>query len=250
LVVLRVLDFEVGDPYWNMAIDEAVAKCVGEGKSPQTLRLYGWSPSAVSIGFFQEAEVVVDLEFCRKSGIDVVRRITGGGAVLHTQGELTYSLALNMSAPHADVLESFESLCRPVVSAIRRLGVDAVFRPINDIEVCGRKVSGSAQTRKFGAILQHGTILLELDRSFLRALRVEPEKLRARGISDVAERVTTLNSSLSRSLAPADICPLLIEEFQKGLCCGMVSGGLTDEERRLLPSIRARLMSPEWLLRR
>lgn len=249
---LRVIDFAVGDPFHNMALDEAIARCVWSGRSPPTLRLYGWSPSAVSIGYFQEVLEEVDLDFCRSKGIEVVRRLTGGGAVIHTAGELTYSLIAKEGDPAVpkDIQESYARICAPIVAALRRLGVDAAFRPVNDIEVHGRKVSGSAQTRRFGAVLQHGTLLLDMDFTLLPALRVKAEKLKDKGATDVRGRVTTLKEILRRDLSKERVGALVAEEFGRGFECELMRGSASKEEEGLVPELAERYRSREWLFRR
>jgi lipoate-protein ligase A len=249
---LRVIDFAVGDPFYNMAVDEAIARCVGSGRRPPTLRLYGWSPSAVSIGYFQEVLEEVDLDFCKSKGVEVVRRLTGGGAVIHTAGELTYSLIAEEGDPAVpkDIQESYARICAPIVAALRKLGVDAAFRPINDIEVQGRKVSGSAQTRRFGTVLQHGTLLLDMDFTQLSALRVNAEKLKDKGATDVRGRVTTLKEILRRDLSKERVGALVAEEFGRGFKCELVRGSASKEEKGLVPELAERYRSQEWLFRR
>jgi len=249
---LRVIDFAVGDPFYNMAMDEAIARCVGSGRSPPTLRLYGWSPSAVSIGYFQEVLEEVDLDFCRSKGVEVVRRLTGGGAVIHTAGELTYSLIVKEEEPSVpkDVQESYARICAPIVATLRKLGVDAAFRPINDIEVHGRKVSGSAQTRRFGAVLQHGTLLLDMDFTLLPALTVKAEKLKDKGATDVRGRVTTLREVLRRDLSRERVGALVAEEFGRGFECELMRGSASKEEKGLVPELAERYRFREWLFRR
>jgi len=249
---LRVIDFAAGDPFYNMALDEAIARRIGSGRGPPTLRLYGWSPSAVSIGYFQEVREEVDLDFCRSKGVEVVRRLTGGGAVIHTEGELTYSFAVKEGDPAVpkDVQGSYARICTPIVAALRRLGVDAAFRPINDIEVQGRKVSGSAQTRRFGAVLQHGTLLLDMDFALLPALTVRAEKLKDKGAADVRGRVTTLKEILRRDLNKERVGALVAEEFGRGFECELMRGSTSKEEEGLVPELAERYRSREWLFRR
>ncbi|MDH5810841.1 MAG: biotin/lipoate A/B protein ligase family protein [Candidatus Methanomethylicaceae archaeon] len=249
---LRVLRFEVQDPFYNMALDEAIARSVGGGESPPTLRLYGWAQRAVSLGYFQEILEEVDLGFCREKGIEVVRRITGGGAVLHTEGELTYSFAVKDDGSYVpeDIEESYKRICSPIVACIRRLGAEAVFRPINDIEVAGKKVSGNAQTRRFGAVLQHGTLLLSIDYSMLRALRPRVEKLRDKGVSDVGGRVTTLKEILKFEPDRESVADILAEEFGKSLGLELRYGRITDKERELARDLVRKYRSEEWTFRR
>jgi lipoate-protein ligase A len=132
LEALRLIHDGPMDPYHNMAVDEAIAIAVGGGRSMPTLRFYGWRPSAVSIGYFQELEEEVDLGFCASHKISVVRRITGGGAVFHGSGELTYSFAApagDQTIPQ-DVQVSYAAICAPIVAALKKLGADARFRPL------------------------------------------------------------------------------------------------------------------------
>lgn len=249
---LRVIDFAIGDPFYNMAMDEAITRCVGSGRSPPTLRLYGWSPSAVSIGYFQEIHEEVDLDFCRSMGIEVIRRMTGGGAVIHTTGELTYSFTIGDSDPAIprDVQESYARICSPIIAALGKIGVIAAFKPINDIEVQGRKVSGSAQTRRFCAVLQHGTLLLDLDPSLLPALKVRAEKLSSRGATDVKGRITTLKEILKKDLRREEVGTLIAKEFGKVLGCELTEGATSEKEAALVPALLRRYQSPEWLFRR
>ena len=157
------------------------------------LRLYGWKPSAVSIGYFQSLEQEVNVKKCKELGIDVVRRITGGGAVLH-EYELTYSFITKIYP--ANIIESYRSICEPVVTCLYDLGFDAKFSPLNDITVENKKVSGNAQTRRNNVLLQHGTILLDVnvDKMF-SVLKVPSEKIKDKIIQDVKERVMGLKVS-------------------------------------------------------
>jgi lipoate-protein ligase A len=250
--VLRFISDKPIDPYYNMAVDEAIAISVGGGKSPPTLRFYGWKPFAVSIGYFQELEEEVDLDFCASHGIHVVRRITGGGAVFHGNGELTYSLAVPVGdeAIPQDMQTSYEVICSPIVAALRGIGADAVFRPVNDIEVGGRKISGNAQTRRFGVVLQHGTILVSLDRAMLPSLRVKKEKLEIKGFDSVAKRVTSLEDVLGHEVGIPSLARVLAGEFQKAFACPMRSASLTEGEKRLIPALVEKYASRCWLWRR
>ena len=150
----------------NMALDEAVMQRLQEGEGTPTIRLYGWKPAAVSIGYFQCLTDEVDVQACKRDGVQVVRRLTGGGAVYH-DAEITYSVIAPQDLFAHDMRKSYGQIIKPVMRALKTLGVDSQFRPINDVIVDGQKISGNAQTRKGGVLLQHGTILLE----------VEPEKM-------------------------------------------------------------------------
>jgi lipoate---protein ligase len=174
-----------------MGLDQALMSTV-EDFIP-ILRLYGWKPSAVSIGYFQSLEQEVNVKKCKELGIDVVRRITGGGAVLH-EHELTYSFITKVYPEN--IIESYRSICEPVVTCLYDLGFDAKFSPLNDITVENKKVSGNAQTRRNNVLLQHGTILLDVnvDKMF-SVLKVPSEKIKDKIIQDVKERVMGLKMS-------------------------------------------------------
>ena len=177
----RFIDLEVHTAFENMAIDEAIMMTMREGNAQPTLRLYRWNPSAVSIGTFQGMIDEVDVDFCQSESIDFIRRITGGGAVYHDfEGEVTYSIIMpkgHRLAP-TDVLESYKLLCSGIVKALEYLGIEGEFKPINDVNVGGKKVSGNAMTRRHGCVLQHGTTLLDLDVNLMfTILKVPPEKI-------------------------------------------------------------------------
>ena len=161
--------------------------------SVPVLRLYGWKPSAVSIGYFQSLEEEVDVKKCKKAGIDVVRRLTGGGAVLH-EHELTYSFITKIYP--TNIMESYRLICEPVVMCLKNLGLDAKFSPLNDIIVGDKKVSGNAQTRRKNTLLQHGTILLDVDvEKMFSVLKVPSEKIKDKMIQDVKARVMGLKKT-------------------------------------------------------
>ena len=193
---IRVLETGYNNAALNMAIDEALIENIGDAP---ILRIYGWWPAAVSIGYFQSIREEVDLEKCSKIGVDVVRRLTGGGAVLH-ETELTYSF-ITKQYPQ-NIMESYRWICETIVISIKRLGFDASFVPLNDIVVKGKKVSGSAQTRRKGVLLQHGTLLLDVDvDKMFCVLKVPSEKFKDKIIKDVKERVTSLAGTTFEEMA-------------------------------------------------
>ncbi|MGC8962033.1 MAG: lipoate--protein ligase family protein, partial [Candidatus Bathyarchaeia archaeon] len=205
---------EVRSAALNMAVDEALLGSVSRGESPNVLRFYRWRPSAVSIGYFQSLRDEVDLEMCRRLGVDVVRRITGGGAVYHDfDGEVTYSvIAREDSGIPRDIPESYRVICNGIVEGLRRLGLKAEFKPVNDVVLNGRKVSGNAQTRRMGCILQHGTVLVDLDlKAMFQVLKVGGAKISDKALSSVEERVTSIRRELGRQVSMAEAYKALME---------------------------------------
>lgn len=211
----------------NMALDEAISESVGKGEQP-TIRFYTWQPSAVSIGYFQSLNDEVDTAFCASRGIDVVRRRTGGGAVYHDrQGEITYSVIAPESVLPQGITESYLEICGWVIAGLAQLGLAAEFKPINDVLVGGRKISGNAQTRRNGVLLQHGTILYDLDvRTMFTVLKVPKEKISDKMIADVRERVTRVLDHTRAS--PQEAYEALLAGFTEGK--DHASGSLTDAE--------------------
>jgi lipoate---protein ligase len=225
----------------NMAIDEALIESVGE---VPVLRIYGWRPAAVSIGYFQSMNEEVDFTKCREIGVDIVRRLTGGGAVLH-EYELTYSF-ISRKYPQ-NIVESYKWICDAIVISINRLGFDASFVPLNDIVIAGKKVSGNAQTRRKGVLLQHGTILLGVDvNKMFSVLKVPSEKLRDKIIKDVKERVTSLAGTTYDNMATS-----LKTSFAAKFEAKLIDDTLSTEEISHARWLAERKYSSnEWNLRR
>lgn len=192
----RLLPFNAERGAMNMAIDEAVAEAVGLGVSPPTIRFYSWSPGAVTLGCFQSIDEV-NVDACARMGVDIVRRRTGGGAVYHDpEGEVTYSIIAPERLFGHDIPASYRQVCGHVIDALRLLGVESRFRPVNDIEAGGRKISGSAQTRRGGVLLQHGTLLLSFDAErMFSLLRPTAAKLSNRNINDILTSVGSLTNA-------------------------------------------------------
>jgi lipoate-protein ligase A len=216
-----------------MGLDLAILEGVSRGDSPPVLRFYGWDPPAVSIGYFQGLEEEVDLQACKARGVELVRRVSGGGAVFHN-AELTYSIIMPEGHPLAGrtIQESYRSLCAGIVEGLAILGVAARFVPVNDIVAGGRggrKISGNAQTRRMGCILQHGTVLLDLDVDLMfELLRVPQEKTKGRIIADVKSRVTSLRA-LGAAASFDEAAAALAEGFRRTLCLEFSAGDLPAE---------------------
>jgi lipoate-protein ligase A len=191
----RIVELETYDAYFNMAIDEAISEGIMNSSSPPTIRFYTWKPGAVSIGYFQSMKDEVNLDTCRELGIDCIRRWTGGGAVYHdAKGEITYSLIAPASLFPKNIVKSYEMICGWIVDGLGTLGIDAVFSPVNDVLVGGKKISGSAQTRRGGVLLQHGTVLYDLDlATMFSVLNVSKQKITDKMIQKAQERVTCIS---------------------------------------------------------
>jgi lipoate-protein ligase A len=191
----RLLPAVPTSPVMNMALDAVLTERVGAGRRPATLRFWGWAASCVVLGRFQSVRNEIDEEGLRELGITFVRRITGGGAMyIEPEGAITYSLfAPESLVAGMSFAESYAYLDRWVIDALRALGVDATYVPLNDIASSTGKIGGAAQARRGGAVLHHATISCELDTAkMLRVLRIGREKLSDKGIASAAKRVSPL----------------------------------------------------------
>jgi lipoyl(octanoyl) transferase len=248
---------------WNMAVDEVLLDGVGAGSAPPTLRFYTWAPPCLSLGYFQPFDVV-DAAGCRRLGFDVVRRPTGGRAILHDR-ELTYSVALPQRLLGSDgaVLPSYHRLSLALERGLNRLGVPVVLAPesaaqagpdhgpvcfdrpsAHEILLDGRKLVGSAQVRRATAILQHGSILVEprIDR-LLACLRL-PDGAAAPiedGVAGLAE---------VGDFDPARIASALAGAFAEEFGVLLVPGRLRPDERQAADALVAsKYQAAAWIER-
>jgi len=232
----------------NMAVDEAIMKECPHFEEP-TVRFYSWRPAAVSIGYFQAIEDEVNLKNCREQDTDVVRRITGGGAVFH-EAELTYSFVCKESSGIVpqNILESYALICNSIVLGLKELGLQAEFVPLNDIIVKGKKISGNAQTRRNGIVLQHGTVLIKVDvEKMFSLLKVPDEKIKDKIIENVKQRVTSITEQAGRELYFQEIADAMKKGFEQNFNAELSNGKLTMEETVLSEKIEAeKFATREW----
>jgi len=246
---------------WNMAVDEVLLDGVAAGTTPPTIRFYGWTPPCLSLGYFQSFDVV-NLDGCRALGVDVVRRPTGGRAILHDR-ELTYSIALPASVLGQDggVLPSYYRLSLALRAGLRRLGVpatlaapqsagsSAVHGPVcfdrpsaNEILLHGRKLVGSAQMRRGGGVLQHGSILIEPRIDKLMACLQMTDGTVSRGLEDGVAGLAELGVT-----DPAPIAAAIGRAVVAGFGVGLVEAPMRpDEEEAVRALTRSKYQSTGW----
>lgn len=233
-----------------MALDDTLVELKGRGRTPDTLHFLQFSPRAVLTGFHQSVEEEVRTEYCRKNGIDINRRVTGGGAIFFDENQLGWEVVcaksfFNLALPTSRL---FRTLCNPVVTALGLLGLESNFRPRNDIEIRGRKISGTGGTDSDDAFLFQGTMLVDFDvDTMLRSLRIPVEKLKAKEIDSVKERVTCLNWELGCTPALEDIKAAIRSGFARELGVRFEPAGLTREEEKLFASKLPYYQSAEWI---
>jgi lipoate-protein ligase A len=236
---------------WNMAVDEAILEACGRRAAIPTLRLYAWEPACLSLGYAQPLSDV-DLARLGSRGWDLVRRPTGGRAVLHVD-ELTYSVIGPLDEPRlaGGVLESYNRLAAALVEALRRMAlpveVEQRSRVSNrntnpvcfevpstyEITVAGKKLVGSAQARRKEGVLQHGSLPLTGDLTrILHCLAFPDEAARARAGVRLLERATTVEAALGHSVTWDQAAQAFVEAFAARLDLDWMRGELSAGERR------------------
>jgi len=272
----RYLVTEGMSPEMNMAVDEAILQLHADGKVPPTVRFYTWDPATLSIGYFQKAIKEINLEEVHKHGLGFVRRPTGGRAVLHDK-ELTYSVIVSEQHPKmpSSVTEAYKIISMGLLHGFQNLGLNAEMVSLASEEekekytspgssacfdspswyelvVEGKKVAGSAQTRQKGVILQHGSILLDMDVELLFSLlNFSSDRLKQRMMESFRQKAVTINEVSPRPVGLQEAIDAFGSGFASGLEVELVPGGLTEEEQALAEELaKTRYGTEEWNLRR
>lgn len=269
------LNTKKNDPYFNMALDEALLNLVSENKLKPIIRFYGWSPKTLSVGYFQKLNKEIDLEKVKQGGYGLVRRATGGRGVLHDH-ELTYSVIVPEDHPEMPktVTEAYRVISMGLLEGFKSLGFDAYFAIPKTEEqraklkdprssVCfdapswyelvveGKKIAGSAQTRQKGVILQHGSILQSIDVDELFDLFIyKNERLKEKMKQAFYEKAVSIQDLTDEMITIEMMEKAFFDGFEKGLQIKLKEIELTDdildETNRLIEKYK----SDEWTFRR
>ncbi len=255
---------------WNMAVDEAILESTAKHQQPTTLRLYSWNPYCLSLGYAQSISDINENALAQ-NGWDVVRRPTGGRAILHAD-ELTYCICGAKDAPHlrGSVLESYRHLSKGLMKGLQLIGLPVTSEPnkspserITDDPICfevpsdyeikmgGKKIIGSAQARKNEGVLQHGAIPLFGDITRItKVLQFDSEEARGQAQTEMAARATTVAEHLSHRITWKEAAQAIMCGFAQELNIELVASRLSDQERK-----RAKILLDEkyshddWTLR-
>ncbi len=256
----RLVRTGIYSAFENMAIDHILLDACYSETGANTLRFYRWSPSAVSIGRFQDIHDEVSIETCASQGVDVVRRISSGGAVYHDlEGELTYSILCRTDeiGLQNDVVANYAHLCKGLLKGLQRLGVNAEFSSGSEgfcpnLFMEGRKISGNAQSRRGNALLQHGTILRLLDlQKMFSFLKIRGELANTETIDNAAKRLTSLEQELGEAPPFDKIEEALIAGFSDALPAHFYDEPLTSAELQRAQKIaKTWYNTNEWNLQR
>jgi len=246
----RLLDTGVRDAAENMCLDKAVLEARARDLVPDTIRFLQFSPPAVLVGYHQAVDLEVRTSYTDTEGIDVNRRLTGGGAIFFDHTQLGWEVIASKEGLPGGALALNERMCRGLVEALSILGVEATFRPVNDVEVDGRKISGTGGTESEGALLFQGTLLVDFDvETMVRALRIPTEKLRDKEIDSIRDRVTCLKWVLGEAPPLARIKEAVAEGFRRVLDIELETGDLSEWERTYLDDHVASFREDPWVHR-
>jgi lipoyl(octanoyl) transferase len=251
---------------WNMALDESILEHIGRGESIPTLRLYAWEPACLSLGHAQPY-ADVDIPRLKERGWEVVRRATGGRAILHTD-EITYSVIAPNDEPRVagTVLESYNRLAQALLLAVQGLDLPVEVKegkadnsgtanPVcfevpstYEITVNGKKLIGSAQARKKEGMLQHGSLPLTGDLTRIcQALVFENESAREEASKRLLARAATVESALGREISWETAAQAFLQAFEAQLGLSLKKGELSESEsRRTEELIKVKYDHPSW----
>jgi lipoyl(octanoyl) transferase len=258
----RFVDTGVNNGFLNMAVDEAILDVHLRGSCPPTLRVYRWNPPALSLGYFRDLETEIDTKRCSELGVDIVRRLTGGRAVLHDD-ELTYSVVTSEACGFPKSLaQSYMLLNEGLIAAYRMLGVEACLEVhagepssaacfssagLADLTFRGRKLCGSAQFRRGSALLQHGSLPIRMDpRALFSLLRFPSDADRDKAQADFRQKTVSLGEILNK-IGWQELKEALVKGFQTALGIELCEGPLTPEELDLADKLaREKYKAPGW----
>jgi len=247
----RLIDLGYQEPLMAQCFYEAVAICVDRGISPNTLIITSPSRPYVCIGYHQRLEDEIDLDYCRSQGLPIIRRGQGGGAVYLDSNQVFYQLVAHEDSPAVpkDVEELFRRCLAATMHVYHSLGVPAEYKPINDVVVRGRKISGNGAGRLGKAVILVGNIILDWDfERLVRVLKVPDEKFRDKMAKSMREWLTSLKQELGHVPPVERIKELIAEGFEKALGIKLVPGRPTPEELRVFEEeVKPKHTSREWL---
>ncbi len=231
----RIIDTGVREGRANIAFDPALIELRQQEKVPDTIRFMRFPPTAL-IGRHQDLSREIDLEYCAEQGIGIVRRLTGGGAIYLDEGQLGWELVFHRSSLGIAHLQDLAAaICNAAAAGLRELGVAAKFRPRNDIEVDGRKISGTGGFFDGDILIYQGTVLVDMNPArMVRALNIPAAKVAKHELDTAEQRVVTLKELLGDELPDLEtIQAALTRGFESHLGITAVAGEITDAEEAL-----------------
>ena len=263
------------NPYYNMAMDEALLNFVSRGEIDPVIRFYTWNPATLSIGYFQRLQKEIDIDKVKEKGYGLVRRQTGGRGVLHDK-ELTYSVIVPESHPNmpSTVTEAYKIISQGLLEGFKNLGFETYFAIPRSKEerdklkqprssVCfdapswyelvveGRKIAGSAQTRQKGVILQHGSILQDIDLDDLFDMfKFKNERLKAKMKENFVQKAVAINDISNQHITLNEMENAFEAGFKKGLNIDFKPLELTEKQLEEVQELEDKYRSEAWMYRK
>ncbi|MDU3104708.1 MAG: biotin/lipoate A/B protein ligase family protein [Staphylococcus epidermidis] len=263
------------NPYYNMAMDEALLNFVSRGEIDPVIRFYTWNPATLSIGYFQRLQKEIDIDKVKEKGYGLVRRQTGGRGVLHDK-ELTYSVIVPESHPNmpSTVTEAYKIISQGLLEGFKNLGFETYFAIPRSKEerdklkqprssVCfdapswyelvveGRKIAGSAQTRQKGVILQHGSILQDIDIDDLFDMfKFKNERLKAKMKENFVQKAVAINDISNQHITLNEMENAFKSGFKKGLNIDFKPLELTEKQLEEVQELEDKYRSEAWMYRK
>ena len=263
------------NPYYNMAMDEALLNFVSRGEIDPVIRFYTWNPATLSIGYFQRLQKEIDIDKVKEKGYGLVRRQTGGRGVLHDK-ELTYSVIVPESHPNmpSTVTEAYKIISQGLLEGFKNLGFETYFAIPRSKEerdklkqprssVCfdapswyelvveGRKIAGSAQTRQKGVILQHGSILQDIDIDDLFDMFIfKNERLKATMKENFVQKAVAINDISNQHITLNEMENAFESGFKKGLNIDFKPLELTEKQKEEVQELEEKYRSEAWMYRK
>ncbi|MGC7641557.1 lipoate--protein ligase family protein [Staphylococcus epidermidis] len=263
------------NPYYNMAMDEALLNFVSRGEIDPVIRFYTWNPATLSIGYFQRLQKEIDIDKVKEKGYGLVRRQTGGRGVLHDK-ELTYSVIVPESHPNmpSTVTEAYKIISQGLLEGFKNLGFETYFAIPRSKEerdklkqprssVCfdapswyelvveGRKIAGSAQTRQKGVILQHGSILQDIDIDDLFDMfKFKNERLKAKMKENFVQKAVAINDISNQHITLNEMENAFEAGFKKGLNIDFKPLELTEKQLEEVQELEDKYRSETWMYRK
>jgi len=245
----RLLDTGKQKAACNMALEKVLLSSCAAGIVPNTLHLLEFSPCAL-LGYSQTLADEINEDFCRENKIEINRRISGGGCIYLDEGVLGWEIIAKKSTPGipGNMNDMYRTLCGGLILALSEFGIEASFRPINDVEVDGRKISGAGGTELDDSFIFHGTVLVDFHADIMAgALKLPVKKQRYRLVSDFMKRTICMRELLGFVPSMEDVKDNLTRAFADILEIEFEKSGLSSEETAILNAELPLFRSEEWI---
>lgn len=246
----RLLDTGSLPASHNMALEWVLIKSRQENWAPNTLHFLQFKPHTALVGYHQAVELEVEEDYCRQHNIEINRRISGGGCIYMDEGQLGWEITARKDTAgiSRSINEMYRVLCACAIAGIAKMGVQANYRPLNDIEVGGRKISGTGGSEHADSFIFHGTLLTDFDvETMIKCLKLPLKKLDDKLVQSFSQRVVSLKELLGDLPDMEVIKEAMAQGFAEVLGIRLIPGELTKEEKTLFEQELPRFMSEEWI---